>query len=115
MGESILDSLKTMLGILSDDTSFDNEIISHVNSFISNLTDINIGPEEGFIIEDVTSTWGDFVSDISIMAAVREYLYASIRLVFDPPSNSFVVTSLEKAKDEAYWRLYMKADLKKEG
>ena len=115
MDESILDSLKNMLGILPNDTAFDNELISHINAFISNLTDIKIGPEEGFIVEDVTTTWGDFVSDISIMAAVREYLYAAIRLVFDPPSNSFVVTSLEKAKDEAFWRLYMKADNKKEG
>ena len=115
MNESILNSIKAMLGILADDTDFDEELISHINSFISNLTDIKIGPEDGFIIEDATTTWDQFTDDASIMAAARQYLFAATRLVFDPPSNSFVVTSLEKAKDEAYWRLYIKADTKKEG
>lgn len=115
MDESILNSLKNMLGILPEDMDFDNELISHTNAFISNLTDIKIGPEEGFAIEDANAIWSDFVSNVSDMSAAREYLYSSIRLVFDPPSNSFVVTSLEKAKDEAYWRLYMRADMQKEG
>jgi len=101
MNDSILESIKALLGIYSDDTAFDNELVMHINNAIADLTNA---------ITDNTSTWSDFVSNESLAGHARQYIYTKVRLIFDPPSNSFIVTELEKAKDEAQWRFYFILD-----
>lgn len=108
MNDSILESIKALLGIYSDDTAFDNELVMHINNAIADLT--NVGGVKNFAITDKTSTWGDFVSSESLAGHARQYIYTKVRLIFDPPSNSFIVTELEKAKDEAQWRFYFILD-----
>lgn len=110
MNGSILTDIKEMLGILEGDTGFDGELISHINAAFSTLTDIAIGPSEGYMIEDKSNTW-DEVSDVKdVVSACKQYIFSYVRLLFDPPSNSFVCDALSKNKDELYWRLYMKVN-----
>lgn len=105
MEDSVLDSIKQMLGIYSDDTAFDAELIMHINNAISDL--IHVGKNmPDYAIKDANDLWSGFLDSKALIGQARQYIYCKVRLIFDPPSNSFVVTELEKAKDEAQWRFY---------
>jgi hypothetical protein len=102
---SILDSLKKPLNIMQDDTSFDDDLILHINSYFSTLTQLGVGPSSGFMISDSTTTWDAYLDSDLLLNSVKSYMYAKLRLIFDPPQNSFAVTSLEKIATEFEWRL----------
>lgn len=109
MNSSILDDIKQMLGIYSDDTAFDSELIMYINNAISDL--IHVGKEMAdYSIQDNTNEWSEFLDSDALAGQARQYVFCKVRLLFDPPSNSFVVTEIEKAKDEAQWRFYMIKD-----
>jgi hypothetical protein len=103
--DSILNSVKKALGLPPDYTAFDPELIMHINSALSTVTQLGVGPEEGFSIEDSDDTWSDFFEPDPRLDLVKTYVYLKVKLVFDPPANSFVVTSLEKQAEELGWRI----------
>lgn len=111
--ESILVTIKKMLGLGEDYTPFDTDIIVHINSAFMTLTQLGIGPEEGFQITDANSTWGDFISDNEMIGAVTNYTYLTVRTLFDPPSNSFVMDAMQKQIEQLGWRLNVQAESKK--
>jgi len=108
--ESILTSTKKMLGIAEEYDYFDKDIIMHINSVFLNLTQIGVGPEEGFLIEDDTSEWTDFIGDVAQLQAVKSYMYLKVRLLFDPPLNSAVLESMNRMIAEYEWRLRLAAE-----
>ena len=109
--ESILTSIKKLLGITEADTSFDDDIIIHINSVFSILNQIGVGPSEGFSISDEHAIWNDFVSEESTAySSVKTYVYLKVRLIFDPPSSSVVVDSIKRNLDELEWRLHLTAE-----
>lgn len=108
--ESILTSTKKMLGIAEEYDYFDNDIIMHINSVFLNLAQIGVGPEEGFLIEDDTSEWTDFIGDVAQLQAVKSYMYLKVRLLFDPPLNSAVLESMNRMIAEYEWRLRLAAE-----
>ncbi len=108
--ESILTSVKKMLGITEEYTIFDADIITHINSVFSTLYQIGVGPKEGFSIESSTATWSDFVSDESRLKFVKSYVYLKVRMLFDPPLTSSVLTSMENMASEYEWRLLVGAE-----
>lgn len=108
--ESILTSIKKLLGIAEEYTHFDADLIMHINSVFATLTQIGVGPSEGFIIEDDTSTWSDFVTDTTPIESVKSYIHLRVRLLFDPPSSSAVIESMNRAISEFEWRLNVAAD-----
>lgn len=81
--ESILTSIKRLLGIEEDDTNFDEEIIMHINDVFMTLTQLGVGPPEGFEIEDDTTTWQDYIPDMKKFAAVKTYIFKKVKLAFD--------------------------------
>ena len=99
MEESILESIKQMLGIYPEDKAFDLELVSHINNAISDLIHVGESTDWEYRIYDASNKWSEFVSSESV-----------VRLIFDPPSNSFVVDSISKSKDEAQWRFYEMLD-----
>jgi hypothetical protein len=105
MEQSILKSTKKILGIGDDDPSFDLDIITHINSAFSTLHDMGVGPEEGFVIEDEDSEWDEFIDDIIKLSKVKTVVFLHTRLVFDPPTSSFLVDAMQKQLLEAQWRL----------
>ena len=109
MDDSILLTIKKMLGIAEDDTAFDTDVIVCINSAIMTANQIGIGTD-GFIVTDSNETWGEFIGNDSRLEAVKLYIYLSVRLAFDPPANSFVVSSFEKQRDELTWRLNVHAE-----
>jgi hypothetical protein len=104
VAQSILTNVKKILGIAESDTSFDLDIVIHINSAFSTLNQLGIGPAEGFEIEDSTTTWDAFVTD-KRMSSLKSYIYLRVRLLFDPPSTSFALDSMQKQIEQIEWRL----------
>lgn len=105
MGDSILDSTKKVLGIDKDYTAFDVDILMHINTIFSTLNQLGIGPENGFAIEDSTPTWDTFLSGDPRLNSVKSYLYLRVRLLFDPPSTSYLIDAIKEQIREFEWRL----------
>jgi hypothetical protein len=103
--ESILDSIKKVLGLDPEYTEFDNDVIMHVNSIFSTLNQLGVGPEDSFSIEDSTSIWDDFIGSAKNISSVKSYVYLKVRLIFDPPATSFAIAAFEKQAAELEWRL----------
>ena len=105
MEPSILNSTKKILGIAADYTVFDEDIITHINTAFSTLTQLGVGPPEGFMIEDETAQWDDFIADDMQYNAVRSYIFLRVGMLFDPPQTSYLITAKEKQIEELEWRL----------
>lgn len=110
MDESILTSIKKLLGISEDYDYFDQDIIMHINAAFMVLTQLGVGPSEGFLITDDTDTWSDFIDDSTNLGSIQSYVYMKVKLMFDPPQNSFTVDSMTKLVNELEWRLNIAAD-----
>lgn len=107
--ESILTSIKKLLGIADEDTNFDTDVIIHINSVFSTLTQLGVGPTEGFTIKDDDAVWTDFISEDQF-ENVKTYVYLRVKLIFDPPLSSTVIASYEKQISELEWRLNVGAE-----
>ncbi len=105
MNDSILTSIKKLLGITEDYSQFDADIIMHINSVFSTLMQIGIGPKSGFSITGEQETWNDFIGDNKKQQSVISYVYLKVRLLFDPPSSSVLVSAINEQIKEFEWRL----------
>lgn len=106
ISESILLTIKKLLGISNDYQAFDMDVIIHINSAFSTLLQLGVGPKEGFYITGEIETWSDFIpEEEEKFLLVQQYIYLSVRLIFDPPSSSFVLDAYNKRLDELTWRL----------
>lgn len=107
--DSILTSVKKKLGIQEDYEHFDDDIIMDINTVFMTLNQLGVGPEEPFRIENKMDYWDDFIEEGQI-EAVKSYMYMRVRLMFDPPSSSFMVESLNKQIAELEWRMLVQAE-----
>jgi len=103
--QSILNSTKKVLGLGEADTSYDVDVLIHINSVFTTLNQIGIGPAEGFMIEDSSVTWDAFLGDGPMFNAVKSYMYLRLRQIFDPPTTSYGLESFDKQIREWEWRL----------
>lgn len=101
--DSILDTTKKMIGFDWDYTAFDLDIITHINSVFFTLQQLGIG-QPNFMIDDNTKTWAEFEAGENI-SAVKSYMYLKVRVIFDPPANSFTQEAMNKQATEYEWRL----------
>lgn len=106
MEKSILTSTKKILGIAEDYIVFDLDIITHINSAFSTLTQLGVGPATGFMIEDDSATWDTFIGEADFQYnAVKSYVFLRVRHLFDPPSTSYLISAAERQIAEFEWRL----------
>lgn len=112
MEESILISIKKLLGIGRDYDNFDSDIIMHINSVFMVLSQLGVGPEKGFRIEDKGDIWSDYISDDDNLDAVKSYIHLKVKLLFDPPLNSAVLEAMKQTINELEWRLNVEAESK---
>lgn len=110
MINSILNSTKKLLGLDPDYDVFDLDVMMHINSVFSTLTQLGVGPTEGFMIEDDSATWDAFLDADPQLNQVKTYVYLRVRMLFDPPANAFLQTAMEKQKEELEWRLNVQAE-----
>lgn len=108
--ESILTSIKKLLGITEEYEQFDQDIIIHINSVLSVLTQLGVGPTKGFSIKDEKSVWKDFIKDDLRLEVVKSYVYLKVKLLFDPPLSSAVIESTNRMISELEWRINVMVD-----
>lgn len=107
--ESILTSVKRTLGLTSDYTQFDDEIILHINSVFLILNQLGVGPESPFSISSEEALWTDFLDGTSL-ELVKSYMYLKVKLLFDPPLSSSVIEATNRMISEFEWRLNVAVD-----
>lgn len=110
MEKSILQATKKTLGIDPSYTVFDHDIITHINSAFFTLSQLGVGPDSGFRIDDDSTEWDDFFVDEQIASAVPTYIYLKVRLLFDPPATSYLLAAYEKQIQEHEVRLSMQRE-----
>ena len=110
VNSSILLSVKKMLGPSADYDVFDPELIIYINSVFGTLHQLGVGPEEKFVITGDSELWSDFTTEGEEIEEVKSYMYLRVRLLFDPPSSSFVLSSFKEQIKELEWRLQCKAE-----
>lgn len=103
--ESILESIKKFIGISDSYDVFDQDLILLINSEFSTLHQIGVGTGSAFKIEDSSSVWSDFSGDKDYIESVKELIGIRVKMIFDPPANSFVMEALKSKADELTWRL----------
>jgi hypothetical protein len=111
--DSILTSVKKLLGIEEEYEHFDQVIVMHINSVLLSLNQIGVGPTEGFTITDKTAVWNDFIPEGTTtvkMDAVKTYIGLKVRLLFDPPNNSALIEAMNRSIAELEWRLNIAAE-----
>lgn len=108
--DSILISVKKMLGIAAEYTHFDADIIIHINSVFMILNQLGVGPKEGFSISSDVETWDEFTNDNLTIESVKSYMYLKVGLLFDPPTSSNVLDARNRLVSELEWRLNAIAD-----
>ena len=111
--ESILTSVKKLLGIAEEYTAFDPDIIMSINSVFAILEQLGVGPDGGFSITDSSTTWNDYFGaseDIEQNEAVKNYIALKVKLMFDPPASSTVMQATTNLTSELEWRLNVACD-----
>lgn len=110
MTDSILNTTKKLLGIAEENTEFDLDIILHINSVFTILTQLGVGPSKGFSILDSSAVWSDFIPEGEMMEAVKSYIACKVRILFDPPTSSTTMQALQNMCSEFEWRLNVLCD-----
>lgn len=110
MNESILTSIKKLLGIAEECKDFDTDIIIHINSVFPILTQLGVGPDEGFSIQDEKTTWSEYLNNDLKLNLIKQYVYLKVRLVFDPPTYGSISESFKASINELEWRISVTVD-----
>lgn len=108
--QSILLTIRNMLGPSEDYEYFDSEIIPHINSVFNRLKQLGVGPSSGFSITGESETWGDFFQDSKIVNMVISYIYLKVKMQFDPPSNSIASEAFKQQISEYEWCMNVDAE-----
>lgn len=112
--DSILTSIKKLLGIAEEYEHFDADIIMHINSVFSILTQLGVGPSNGFSIEDKEARWHDFIGEDNNIEMVKSYIHLKVKLLFDPSLSSAVMEATNQMVKELEWRLNVAVDPSKQ-
>ena len=110
MSESILTSIKDQLNIMPEDDSFDKELIIHINAAFARLTQLGVGPVQGFRINDDSTTWDEYVTDITQEAYCTSYVYLKVKSLWDPPTNSYLSSKMTEQIKEYEYLLKIEAE-----
>jgi hypothetical protein len=105
VSDSILTSTKKVLNLSNGYTPFDADIIMFINTALSTLNQLGVGPDDGFMIEDDTATWETFLGSDPRLNHIKTYVYLRVRLLFDPPTTGYMIEAVEKQIKELEWRL----------
>lgn len=103
--DSVLLSVKKVLGLEADYTHFDPDIIMHINTLLMTMSQLGVPVPVDFSVEDDTATWAELTGGLTDIQAVKSYLYLKVRLIFDPPATSFVIEAMERQAQELEWRI----------
>lgn len=108
--ESILDTTKKILSVDAEYDVFDLDIMTHINTYFSVLHQVGVGPKDGFAITGPLEVWGQFTNNYAVLNDVKSYIWAKVRLAFDPPTTGYTTTLIENLCKELEWRLQVTAE-----
>ena len=111
--DSILTSIKQLLGITEEYDCFDGNLILNINTALAALTQMGAGPPDGFMITDATTTWNEYISDNVPLNLIKSYIHLKVKLLFDPPQSSAVMNAIDSQLKELEWRINVAVDTKK--
>ena len=106
MEQSILKTIKQLVGCPDDFEQFDLDLTIHINSAFATLTHLGVGPKGGYRITGVDNAWSEFEEDTQKLSLIKDYVYIKTRLLFDPPTSGSLMDSLKEQLREMEWRLY---------
>lgn len=110
MSESILTSIKKLLGLAEEYDAFDADILMHINSVIMILRQMGVGPDAGFVVENNTATWTDYLgNNVTQFSSIKSYIFLKVRQLFDPATNGAVTEATNNLIKELEYRLYAEA------
>lgn len=105
MSDSILTTIKKMLGLDSADTAFDTDIIVMINSTLMILHQYGVGPKEGFSITGSDQVWSDLLPSDKLVEGVKTYIFLKVKMSFDPPTSSYVLNAYKEQAAELEYRI----------
>lgn len=108
--DSILNVTKKLLNAPVDYDFFDLDVLTHINSVFANLSQMGVGPKEGFFITDGSTPWSEYIKGDSNLNGVQSYMVNKVRLMFDLPTTSFAIAAIEKLCAEFEWRLHVASE-----
>lgn len=114
MEESILNSVKKLIGIDEEYYDFDVDIVMHINTVLNILSQLGVGPEDGFAITGPDETWSSYLGTEKLLNLVKSYMQAKVRMLFDPPTSSSVAQAYNDNLKELEWRINVMVDPKEE-
>ena len=109
---SVLNTIKKLLGLDADDDSFDSDICIGINSAILTLNQLGLEGTEGFIVTSDEQEWSDYLNDNKLLPMVQQYIHLKTKMSFDPPQNSIVCENLKQIITELEWRIRMVSENK---
>ena len=110
MSDSILTSIKKMLGITSEYDYFDADLIMCINSVLSILTQLGVGPKTGFSIHNTEEIWHDLLGEDGRLEMIKNYIHLRVKILFDPPQNASLAKVFEDEAKELEWRIMIAAE-----
>ena len=111
MNDSILLTIRKLIGPGGDHEFFDQDYIIHINTALMVLRQLGVGPKNGFAITGSTETWADFLgSKVGFLEAVKTYVFLKVKKVFDPPASGTMAEAMNSMISELEWRLNVAVD-----
>ena len=105
MSDSVLLSIKQMLGISPEDTSFDVNVIMSINTVLTTLMDLGLTEVEDEIVTDDIMTWDDLLGGRTDIEYVKTYVYQKVKIIFDPPTSTAAIDAMQRSISELEWRI----------
>ena len=110
MDDSVLTTVKKLLGIMEDYEHFDTDILFHINTVLMILNQLGVGPPNGMFVTDKSTTWRDITDGKTDLGCLQSYVFLRVKLIFDPPLTSSVIESMNRVISELEWRLNITVD-----
>lgn len=108
--DSILNTIKKMIGFDPEYEAFDIDLIVHINSSFSVLNQLGLGPVSGFSISNAESLWSDYSTQPTVIEMAKQYIYYKTKLAFDPPASSSAANAIQTAISELEWRINIQVE-----
>ena len=106
INNSILDTVKTFVGVDKDETVFDKELILEINSIFLELFQNGIDELKAFSVSDGKEKWSDIdINPLIVLLNVQIYICIKVNILFDKSMSSSLVDNYNKIANEALWRI----------
>lgn len=112
---SILGDVRHKIGPSGDYDYFDTDMLDAINAAFAKLNQLGAGPDDGFEVTSEDQQWEEFSTNKVLLGFVKTFVYDTVRLIFDTPNTSFVISEIRQRLEENTFRILVECDPKQEG